>query len=338
MKSVLITIVSEQTIPNVLFIKEMQKKAEHFLFVTTETMEARRKTDAIITACHISKKKTNRLLLSETKPSEMAKELREWIDFQYADNLFLVNLTGGTKMMSLAIYSLFKQYNSEYYYLPIGKNKIIRVLDNFEEVEMPLLCRLSLHEYLKANGLQYSVKTGLVYTQEQCLQLFEAWQKHDFLSTAFPLNLAIKLTGLDLHWENAPGEWFEEFIYYEARDKFHLTVSQIGSSVMIYTDAESPFHDNEFDVMWVHQNELFVAECKVTLGNKPRTKLDQVIYKLGAINKSYGLKTNSFIYTLAQIRKTNGEFSSELERRLKILNINDLIDKTHFTVLKNKGL
>lgn len=326
MKNILITIVSEQTIPNVLFIKEMQHKVDRFLFISTPTMETRGKTNAIITACHLSHKKTKRIVVSETKPSQMSKQLREWIDFQYAENHFLVNLTGGTKMMALAIHSLFKSYSTDFYYLPIGKNSIIQVLDNFEEVEMALVFRLSLHEYLKANGLQYSVKTGMMYTREQCNQLFFEWKKNNFQLASFPLQLANKITGLELHWENAPGEWFEEFIFYEIREKYSLTNTQISASVMIFTDANSPLHDNEFDVMWVHENELFVAECKVALGKVPGIAVLKPLYKLSALSKNFGLKTNSYLHTLSKAKP----LSDNLKRKLKILNISDIIDYEYF--------
>lgn len=330
MKKILVTVVSDQTIPNVLFIKEKYTDASTFLFITTVEMEQKGKTDATIKACQLNIDKTQRILVNGTKPAEVIKELRNWIDLQHAEQKFLVNLTGGTKMMTLAIHSLFSNFSSDFYYLPIGKNTIVQVLEHFEEKETPISYRLGLYEYLKANNLQYSVKEGMIFTASQCNEIFNAWAKSDFQSRDFPLKLAESFTGFDMQVENAPGEWFEEYVYFMVRGKYTLNQNRISSSVMIFTDDNSPHHDNEFDLMWVHENEIYVAECKVTLGNKPRQKLDTVMYKLGAINKSFGLKTHSLIYTMANLRTPTGNFSANLLRRLRILNINSLADKTTF--------
>jgi hypothetical protein len=326
MKTILVTIVSDQTIPNVLFIKEKQREASLFLFITTAEMEQKGKTNAIIKACHLGLNKTQRILVNGTKPAEVIKELRKWIDFHHADQQFLVNLTGGTKMMALAIHSLFSNFSSGFYYLPIGKNTIVQVLEQFEEKETPLRYRLSLYEYLKANSLQFSIKEGMVYSSSQCNEIFKTWEKHDFRSIDFPLKLAESFSGFDLQVENAAGEWFEEYIYFLVKEKYKLTQNRISSSVMIFTDAESPQHDNEFDLMWVHENELYVAECKVTLGKAPVIAVLKPLYKLSALSKNFGLKTNSYLLTLSKIKP----LTENLKRKLKILNISDIIDYSFF--------
>jgi len=328
MKSAIISIVSEQTIPNVLFIKEKQQLVEFFLFITTPGMESNTKTDAIIRACHLPVSKTSRIIVDETKPAEMSQLIKEWIDFKFSTFHLFVNLTGGTKLMTLAIHSLLKEYNASFWYLPIGLNTISEVRDDFTETLTAIKHQLSLHEYLKANGLQYSVKVGMVYTPESCSIIFNEWRKHHFVLEHFPLQLADKLTGLALEPQNAPGEWFEEYVFFNLRNILHLSKGKIAASVMIFSDEQSPLHDNEYDVMWVHDNTLHVAECKVSLGSKPRAKLDNVMYKLGAINKLFGLKTYSHIFTLANLRKMEGSLSPDLTRRLKILNINELNDKS----------
>lgn len=330
MKKILVTVVSDQTIPNVLFIKEMQHNADGFLFISTVEMEQKGKTDSIIKACHLGLKKVQRILVNGTKPAEVIKELRSWVDFHHADHQFMVNLTGGTKMMTLAIHNLFINFPSEFYYLPIGKNTIVQVLDHFEEKETPLSYRLSLYEYLKANNLQFTTKEGMVYSSTQCIEIYKAWEKYDFQTSEFPLELAESFAGFTLQYENAPGEWFEEYNYYLVKEKYALTLNRISSSVMIFTDAQSPLHDNEFDLMWVLDNELFVAECKVTLGKVPVIAVLKPLYKLSALSKNFGLKTNPYLHTLSKIKP----LTENLKRKLKILNISDIKDYKYFKNLE----
>ncbi len=326
MKSAIISIVSEQTIPNVLFIKEKQQLVEFFLFITTPGMESNAKTDAIIRACHLPVSKTSRIVVDETKPAEMSQLIKEWIDFKFSTFHLFVNLTGGTKLMTLAIHSLLKEYNASFWYLPIGLNTISEVRDDFTETLTAIKHQLSLHEYLKANGLQYSVKVGMVYTPESCSIIFNEWRKHHFVLEHFPLQLADKLTGLALEPQNAPGEWFEEFMYYHIKERYQLTKDKISISVMIYTEFDSPFNDNEFDLMWVKNNELFVSECKVLLGKTPSVSILNPLYKLSALSNNFGLKTNSSLLTLSKIKP----FSTSLKRKLKILNISYIIDYEYF--------
>lgn len=326
MKSAIISIVSEQTIPNVLFIKEKQQLVEFFLFITTPGMERNAKTDAIIRACHLPVAKTSRIVVDETKPAEMSQLIKAWIDFKFSTFHLFVNLTGGTKLMTLAIHSLLKEYNASFWYLPIGLNTISEVRDDFTETLTAIKHQLSLHEYLKANGLQYSVKVGMVYTPESCSIIFHEWRKHHFVLEHFPLQLADKLTGLALEPQNAPGEWFEEFMYYHIKERYQLTKDKISISVMIYTEFDSPFNDNEFDLMWVKNNELFVSECKVLLGKTPSVSILNPLYKLSALSNNFGLKTNSSLLTLSKIKP----FSTSLKRKLKILNISYIIDYEYF--------
>ncbi len=50
MKQLLVTLISDQAIPNVLFVSEMKTIADHYLFLTTEYMEQKGKSEAILNA------------------------------------------------------------------------------------------------------------------------------------------------------------------------------------------------------------------------------------------------------------------------------------------------
>jgi hypothetical protein len=91
-------------------------------------------------------------------------------------------------------------------------------------------------------------------------------------------------------------------------------------------------NDNEIDVMWAMDNQIYVGECKVSL-SKPMTTapeyLDQIMYKLAAISKDFGLGVNPYIFT--KHRFTTDSFNetrmSAIQKRMKILGIKGLLGK-----------
>jgi hypothetical protein len=120
-------------------------------------------------------------------------------------------------------------------------------------------------------------------------------------------------------------------VFYQIREQLNLSSESIASSVKIYQDKQVPYNDNEFDVMFVRDNALFVIECKVSLsGGNQKSKLDNSLQKLGAISKNFGLRTNSYIFTLSNLHNRPGEFNERLLRRCEVLNVKPPVDMRSF--------
>lgn len=330
MKNTLISIVSEQTIPNILFILENKTIVDQFVFLTTNEMEKRSKRQATIYASEIEVEKTLMILIDENKIQEIKNVLHQHGFSIKPNEHFMVNITGGTKIMALAVYEYFKNLNSSFYYLPIGKNQIRRIEPHFAEHEISVKSRLNLQQYLVAYGLTYTIKERFCFNREQTAQLFSEYRKTGFLFDRFPLDQAFEMMAYPEKEENIRGTWFEEYLYYEVMQQFGLPVESIASAVKIYYDGVSDYNDNEFDLMFVKENELFVIECKVHLsGSTQKAKLDAAMYKLGAISKNFGLKTNSYIFTLENLRIKSFKFKQNL-RKCGLLNIKNIYEKQEF--------
>lgn len=330
-KVTIVSVVSEQTIPNVLFIKEFLSQATCCLFLTTVGMERKRKTDAIVRAAEIGKEKVKILRIEEDQVKKILDVLDGYGTEGHLNEIYLVNLTGGTKLMSLAVYEYFGKLNSIFYYLPIGKNQIIELDSQFNQTIFTVQTRLNLHEYLVANGITYSQKEAFSYSYPQTKQIFGAYQKTGFRFDEFPVELAQKLSKYEERPENVAGTWFEEFIFYRIKSELKLSDDDIANSVKIYKDKEDPYNDNEFDIMFVRGNELYVIECKVNLttGNT-KQKLEVALYKLGAISKNFGLRTSSYIFTLSNLHNHYGKFNSRLLRKCEVLNVRPPVDAKSF--------
>ncbi|MDR0603398.1 MAG: hypothetical protein LBG80_03735, partial [Bacteroidales bacterium] len=99
--------------------------------------------------------------------------------------------------------------------------------------------------------------------------------------------------------------------------------------------------DNEIDVMWAIDNQIYVGECKVSLVKPMITApeyLEQIMYKLAAISKDFGLRVNPYIFTKHYFspRVFNESRMSAIRKRMKILGIKGLLGRDEFKQLKLK--
>lgn len=158
MKKVLISLVSDQTIPNVLLIKELAFRNfnfDEYLFLSTDKMEANNTTENIIKSCNIHKNKAKKILIPEANLEGITHIL---IKENFSkENEYLLNISGGTKIMVLGVYNFFTNNleKTTVCYLPIGENKISIIYPNNKEC--PIDYRLNVEEYLLSYGLNSSI-------------------------------------------------------------------------------------------------------------------------------------------------------------------------------------
>jgi hypothetical protein len=217
---------------------------------------------------------------------------------------YLINLTGGTKIMSLGVFQHFFNYDSEFFYVPIATNKVENVRSG---ESIPLKYRMNLTEYLSLYGLHIEVNK--------------------------PGNRVY----------DSKGERFEKFVLncIKTSKKLSIEDMQIAQGVKIYRNYDEKVNDNEVDVMWIDENKLFVGECKVSLWkpkeidsdkrpiNNPPEYLDEIMYKLAAISKDFGLQVNSYIFIKhgLEAKFFNADRLKSIEKRLKILGIKEILDE-----------
>lgn len=148
----IVNIVSEQTIPNYLFVKEMYEQGDNVIWILTEDKKKALEPMKYLETS-LTKENHKRIYLKnggEEDVDYMTSLLKNNIE---TTGDYLVNLTGGTKLMSLVVYNFFKENckNSLFYYMPIGANKIIDI--NNATVK-DIAYKLEVKEYLKLYGLE----------------------------------------------------------------------------------------------------------------------------------------------------------------------------------------
>jgi len=349
MSNVLVSLVSDQTIPNVLFIREMEnelgKDVRRYLFVSTEAMENKGKTDSNIQGSRIEKSKTEIIKVVEDSIEDINSKLTEFAKELSDEDNIIVNLTGGTKIMSIGVYNFFKERKSTIYYLPIGKNIYKQIFPSAKHREYELNFRISLRYYLISYGIEIKSKNinktfkGKEYTEH-------------FFSAFFNNEIDMKVIGelrkernkkeitldekaksfldkikFDTEKEGflnkkeinyLTGGWFEEYGYNLVRDHIQLNNDKIGLNVQISHAGIQ----NEFDVMFVHENILYVIECKTALKDDGRNLLNDTLYKLSALKKDFGLIVRSYLFTLDKnLRDEKGNIKSDYQNRAALLGV-----------------
>lgn len=153
-----VILVSEQTIPNLMFLKWIVFNSKSILLelfcITTEYMEQKHKIRAIQNALGEINRffaKMTPIIVDENNLEENVKK----IELQFSDSVFYdeihVNITGGTKIMSIACYEVFKnKENTVLYYQPV--NKPVQILNSKipEISKNNIEANISIKEYLDA--------------------------------------------------------------------------------------------------------------------------------------------------------------------------------------------
>lgn len=114
MSKTIVSILSEHLVPNLIFIREMEGTYSDLLFITTPLMEQRRSGIHLEIALGLDPESVRRVVVPNDNYRAILREL-EATDLPEGQE-YLVNITGGTKMMSLAVARYFDRYDSHLVY------------------------------------------------------------------------------------------------------------------------------------------------------------------------------------------------------------------------------
>ena len=326
MSKTIVSILSDHLLPNFLFIKEMEGQYSDLLFVSTPQMEMQEKAMHLEVALGRKEGSVRRIVVANDNYKEILDALRAE---QLSDSVeYVVNITGGTKTMSLAVHEYFCQFSASFVYVPIGKNSYY---DFSTDQTHSLDYRVSLNEYFTLYGLAYDYDNGLICDAQRPFNLFNEQKMSNFYLTE-ELRYAQKAPRPELR-RYLGGEWFEEYVYLRIKRDFKLRDEDIAKSVKICR-LSSTSNDNELDVVFVKDNALYVIECKVSMtgyGKEPKSVVDEYLYKLAAISKDFGLRVSSYIFTLHQMWRFSKATQENMSKRMRILGIRDIIDGPKLT-------
>ncbi len=332
-KKVIVSIVSEQAVQNLLFIKE-RPAADHYFFISTDKMEKedRSVSACIINAAELDSDKCRVIHVVEDSLIDIENQLIKSVEVE-DDDIFFVNITGGTKLMSIGVYNFFARLGSaEIFYLMVGKNECDMVFPIKKSSKTKIVFRVNLKQYLKVYGvsfkeISFNEKNQLLKPENETKELFKAFIG-DEKSTCFKIAEKIrkkfrgkKLSEKDMiysevirikHYGFKPssaseiskketkyltGDWFEEYVYSKIKNHLKLDDDYIGVGLNL-VKGDNP---NEYDVMFTTNNALTVIECKTDVSDK----VDSDQEKISDEEKISYLFTNT-LYKAATLKNEFG--------------------------------
>lgn len=270
-KHILISLVSDQTIPNVQLFKEFQDKITDMVFITTDDMKVKNTQSWILDACKaIRKDLSERCSVSNitVDKHDYGKIIHELTKaFPARNNTYgkiILNITGGTKMISLAVFEFFKANfpDTEVYYIG-EKGVYYRLFPDPEE--MTLSKAINLKEYLTAYGFTIFDREGIsgIPFETTCNLLDrynEITSKYGETLNGLRKRRNSKKMAINEE-ENIPrmlesiglipkengylqnseikyltGGWFEEYIYYSIKKELNLDDNNILTGITLVKD------------------------------------------------------------------------------------------------------
>ncbi|MBR3566197.1 MAG: DUF1887 family protein [Paludibacteraceae bacterium] len=371
-RRLIVSLISDQTQPNVLLIKEYANENTDHCFISTKTMNSRSIPQRIQNACKLSTVKYTYEVDENSQPDVIAKLTADKKAFEQYDRI-IVNLTGGTKAMSLAVFSFFeKMPNAKLLYKPT-QNYFIDFRTN-EKIEIHT--QLTIEEYLTAYGITTQRETPSGISAEQTDTVYQNFIKlnlkdftNEFLFMREKRSAKKTITSEGFrsvesfinainYQPKSPnkldkseivyltGGWFEEWVKQHIEKELNLSYNYISGGIKINSDnprskwkndiasiiGQEPDKEkvpNEMDVVIMKDNTLYTIECKSSListennadGQKNKNILNETIFKSDSLQQLFGLRPQTIIMTLTDIKAeiekdTNqkGRFENSLNR------------------------
>lgn len=337
MKTLLVSLVSDQTIPNVQLIKEFKHEIDGYLFITTKSKRDR--AEWIKNASEIEETNIMELEVNEFSFDDIESKLDSFPFDEYERKI--LNLTCGTKVMVLATFEYFKELGAEIFYLSGKDNEYIKLAPGRKKKLFHLNSKLNLRQYLVAYGFNVLPTTPSSIDNEITINVFNEFingKFNEFEDVLFELrkfrdkkikdtlslnNLNEFLSAINfkpvnnnqlnkLEIKYLTGEWFEEYVANKIKEELSLLDDEIETGLIITKKNKNGVDiRNEMDVLFIFNDKLYTIECKTSIyyltisveGKKEKGNLlKETIFKSDSLKQGFGLFVNTSIFTLDDLQ------------------------------------
>ncbi len=335
MQKTIVCTIEEEAIMNYLFIKELYQEDDKVLLITqyrlNHLVERYRQLFQYINDINvISLEKDG----DEDFWDIICKTIRNNV-MQRGEENYYVNLSSGTRLMSIAVQQVFERFNSQFFFMPLDRNVIIHSQiddnnDNNDDILTQINHKVTVAEYLKVNGVSSHQKQPTL-GKEYANLFFELFNGNHLSGNDFEIienlrelrNKKIEISRVNglcnfLKYVNFPqtlesyltdvevqyltGGWFEEYIYFLVKET--IAPDDIAISVKVQRKGADSY--NELDVVFTCNNNLYAIECKTGVGK--RSLFNQIVYKACALKEALlGIRSYSYIFSLNEDHKQSLE-------------------------------
>lgn len=348
----IVNLVSQQTLPNYLFVKDMYQEGDRIIWIVTNKMEASMRCLEKVLP-NIDHKKIVLETAKEENTAYIERILKENIT---TDSIYLVNITGSTKLISLSVYNFFKKFcnQSTFYYISIDKKNTIINIETQEEIAIKY--RIPIDEYLALYGIRkkeeiagpylsfsdarymYSLWGKTVLQSEEVEILREGKYKGKkkykddlrdtkitdlqdenirkfILNNKFPVKKEGIISKYDVRY--IVGGWLEDLMYYVTNEIEKPDDIFVGVHIYKGEDTRS---DQELDVIFTKDNDFFIRECKTTF--KQEGMFNEIVYKAAAIKSMFNsLGMKSSIYCCKERLNDDESVVAKMNETLKKMGV-----------------
>lgn len=195
MPKTLVNIITEDNpIPAYLFVKEMYEAGDRIMYISAKDTEDDLGWLSVIDG--VSAEYIDEIVLKndidEFKYEKICRAVRTYLKEGVH---YCVNLAGGTRYMALAVQQVFEAFDSEFFYVNIEDNTIIKsIYDNsiFDDDDYfyPVKYRMSISEYLSAYELKHDIQTLLhepLFPMELSNTMFRLFTEDHFTNRDFQI-------------------------------------------------------------------------------------------------------------------------------------------------------
>lgn len=316
----------------------MAKNGDHHIFLSTEKMEAQNKSYTLADSLGLNNHNYSLTIIDPNDPSKILNRLQE-ISWSNTEE-YVLNITGGTKMMSQMSYVHFsKMPNCCVYYSPIDCNYMEQLHPVMERKILEPAYQLDLKTYLAAHGYDFSCESQLTYPFGKADSIFNKTIRSGCPGKVPEIANAKKENYSRLDKPYLTGGWFEEWVYQYLKNSLRLYDGQIAFNLKLKSRffSRKSESDNEIDVAFIYRNKLYVIECKVFSSNQlSGKKIGEVVYKISSLSQSLGLQATSLVAILTPFgdnpeRQAFLNYLTQIMRVRKIFSLEDMKDKNIFS-------
>lgn len=179
MSHIHVCLVSEQTIPNILVA--CKYKPDTLWFFTTKKMKEAKKTECIKNTLSLKgilphQEYIREMEVDQDSLMDCMNKIESLIEEVDSEKEYIVNLTGGNKIMAIAAYEIFREIGQKVVigYVPLGRNEFIQIFPRKKPLKVyDIRERLNLEEYICSYGFRIQNKESLFRLKEKTLSRTE---------------------------------------------------------------------------------------------------------------------------------------------------------------------
>jgi hypothetical protein len=314
----IVSLLSDQLIPNLLFIRQHGNRHSKHLFISTPEMERNHKSLILAETLGLEKESFHILTVDANNPLKIRESLGSHI-WDYGTP-WSVNITGGTKIMSQMVYNHFAsgKFDCIIFYTSISAPYDTILYPEIRLSSKKIMPSLTLWEYFCAHGFSYTILEGFSRPEKDADAIFRKVIQKGGPQHVDMLVRALSDKKMQKDKNYLSGEWFEDWLYLFLKDKLSLEDSQIARGLEIKSrfSVTPGTNDNEIDLAFVVGNRLFLVECKVFF-NATVKKINETIYKSASIRQTLGLKATSLMFFCNDITGSG----STIKDKCRLLNV-----------------